>query len=350
MYKKSALFIILFSLFFSLSIVFSSTVKASFWSSLFGKPSSVLGEDDEKDSEDTTDSEQNDEKDSEDKADEIEMENEQEQEQEHKEVRNRANTEETIQNKNGTTTTIKREIEGNQEKVQMRTYDATGNKIGEVEYEGDDKAKELQVKNYNAYTLEQLKNLKLQTSDGKILELQVNGREGATESKVEYDSENKELKVKVKNKVKSETETETENMEEDSELKIKVGGDGFKLTQGEYNALLNYPISVNEETGEVYVTTGNGSQIILEEMPESIVNRARLADSVKSVDKVELNLVNKDTADSSLEYTVKGTKSQKLLGVFSVNIPISLKYSAQNGDLLDSSQTTLNKILDLLSF
>ena len=236
-------------------------------------------------------------------------------------------TRETITNPDGTTTEIRRKTDGDETKVEFRTFDAAGNKIMVEKFESKEGEEKSRVKTYDE-TGTKLTDLRLETEDGKEIEFRV--KEGETElSRVKFDAEDQKLIIRTNDEANS--------------LTIKISGGNFVLTRGGINALSNFPITIDDETGQIFVETPNGN-IELKVMPDSIIERAQLADAAVVNEDLELS------SEDKLEYKLAGAKSEKLLGIFQVRIPSQLIYSAETGEFLKSEQGFITRVLDLFSF
>jgi hypothetical protein len=212
------------------------------------------------------------------------------------------------------------ETKDGETKSESKTYDTNGNTLTEV---------------------------KLESKDGKKLELKT--KQNGTESKVKFDAEKQELEIETEdNEIDDDTNeiNETENTE--SKLKIKVVGDSFEISRKGINAQSKFPLVVDETTGAIFVKTPNG-EVQLKAMPDTIVEKAKAASNLDTIDTVELN-DSADEADDTIEFTLTGTKSQNLLGVFEMQIPTTVTYDANTGEFIKSDQTLTNRIIDLFSF
>ena len=246
---------------------------------------------------------------------------------------NESKTRETITNSDGTTTEVRREVKDDEVKVEFRTFDDEGNKIKVEKYESDEDEEKTRVKVYDTDGTK-LSDLRLETKDGKRVEFRV--KEGETElSRVRYDANDQKLIIRM---------DETESEGDESSLVIRQKDDSFQITRGGINALVNFPITVDDETGEVFVETPNGN-VALKAMPDTILEKALLSDETESIDSLELV-----GDEDQLRYRLTGTKTENLLGIFQVEIPTQLIYDAETEDFLSSEQSTLTRILDLFSF
>ena len=173
------------------------------------------------------------------------------------------------------------------------------------------------------------------TEDGKELELRT--KEGTSELlSVEVDSGNKEIKVRTNG-----------NDSENSKLHISVDGTNFKLVRDGVTAESSFPLTIDDESGQVLVQTPIGD-IDLKTMPDTIVSKAVSIDGMSEV--VSVSIDDEKLETSNLQYVLTGFKSENFLGMFRVKFPTSLVYDVQTGELVSSEQTFTTKAIDLLSF
>lgn len=195
-------------------------------------------------------------------------------------------TEERVQNNDGTYSIIKKELENDKTKIETKTYDAFGKLLKEEKYEGSDE-----------------------------------GIESETE-----DSSGNKLKVRV----------------EDNKILIKSEG---------VTGLDNFPLFLDKADGNIYVQTQNG-EVKLGVMPQAILEKAESSDDIDSIEEIEIES-DDDSGDddtSKLEFRLKANKSEKLLGLFELEIPATVYYDAQTGEYLRSERSFINNILAFLSF
>ena len=319
-------------------------------------------DDKDEDKDDDRDDDKNDDKDEEDDDDKAEKENEKRKEEAKKEAShkiyekrkaerkvetNKQKTTERVTNVDGTYSIIEKEIEGTETKYKVKTYDANNNLIGKGETETKDGETKSESKTYdtNGNTLTEVK---LESKDGKKLELKT--KQNGTESKVKFDAEKQELEIETEDNEIDDDDAnelnETENTE--SKLKIKVVGDSFEISRKGINAQSKFPLVVDETTGAIFVKTPNG-EVKLGAMPDTIVEKAKTSSNLDTVDSVELD-DSVDETDDTIEFTLTGTKSQNLFGVFEMQIPTTVTYDANTGEFIKSDQTLTNRIIDLFSF
>lgn len=173
--------------------------------------------------------------------------------------------------------------------------------------------------------------IKIEKEDGKLM-LKKEYQDG----KEEKMGEDKMIKVKEKR---------------GEELTIENDKQEAVLRRGKVKARTNFPLSINPDTNELVVTTPAGSKVV-SVLPDTAVKAL--------VDNGVLSTVEKDSTgeavaklteeNNQLMYEVQGENKQKILGLFSVNIPKKVKISAQTGKVVKVEQPFFAKILDLFAF
>ncbi len=158
-------------------------------------------------------------------------------------------------------------------------------------------------------------------------------------SRVKFDVEKQELVVRS---------NESDSESDEDKLRIKMRGENFLLTRNGADALSKFPLIVDDATGQVLVQTPNG-EISLGVMPDTIIEKAEASENIDNVSGVELEVGDASTG-SSLEFKMFGTKSEKLLGMFTLQIPSIVIYNAQTGEFVRDEKTFVTKLLDLFSF
>lgn len=278
----------------------------------------VLGDDDKEDHED---------------EDKDEQEQEQEHEEEDKED-DSFHSEEQIKNSNGTTTYIKRETESGKDKVELKTYDASGKLIEErklSQEDSDDGSREFELENY-VYNNGDLQELKIKNKEGKELEISI--KEGVTKgasSRVQYEVAEQQLKIKPSGS--------------NREIFITPKDNYFEVYDGASTAKVELPISINSSTGEVFIETIVGL-VRVGISPQKALEIAQ--DSNGSIhDENEIKLVE---GGNGLEYKVSTQKQEKLLGLIMVPVDVEYTVDAETGEYTGVNQGFWTKILDLMSF
>lgn len=175
-------------------------------------------------------------------------------------------------------------------------------------------------------------------------------------SKIEISSEDGRLSIKAKKPNGTEIQLQEDSLSkinealknEDVEIATSAGS-GFLLRKGQFEAETHFPLSINPNTNTLTVTTPAGEKDVTV-LPDQAVNN--LIDQ-KQIDRVSsssastgiiLGLFNNNPA-----FQISGSDSKKLLGFIPVNIDKTSVVSAQTGSILQTNESIINKILDLLS-
>lgn len=251
-------------------------------------------------------------------------------------------SQEFVKNADGTITEIRREMKSDG-KISVRyvTRDANGNKLEDRrgEYDPKEGEEKIRIKTYDQFG-NQLSDFEMETKDGKKLEVQV--KEGEQDvAHVKYDVDDEELEIRTGN---SDFAMADEDVGLENKIKIRAAGDQFLITRQGVGVEANFPIIVDNATGKIFVKTPVGD-VELKAMPDTIVEKAKAAKSVDVVEDVSLA-----SDDEDVHYVVTGTRFERLLGLFTVNIPSRLRFDAQTGDFVQSQEPFFSRVLDLFSF
>ncbi len=190
-------------------------------------------------------------------------------------------------------------------------------------------------------------------------------REGNLRTK--YEVKNREIKIETKVKkgedeIEPEDEAEDEALEdaenemEKEDIKVATAPGQVALIQKRIGALTNFPLSVSPATRELTVTTPAGIKVVTVLPQEAVGNMlaGRVMDDVIS-EKVDNslasvpNMVKLETENGVLGYKVKGTKTHKLLGFIPIKTKVEAFVSAENGQVVESSQSLLGRILNRIA-
>ncbi len=148
---------------------------------------------------------------------------------------------------------------------------------------------------------------------------------------------------------------QTKEMEK-ADFKIASGSGQTALVNKRVGALSSFPLSVNPKTKELTVTTPAGVKVVTV-LPQKAVDNmlaAHVMDDVisekgnNSLASVP-NLVKLETKNGVLGYQIKGTKTHKLLGIIPIKTGVDTFVSAENGQVAESSQSLLGRILNRIA-
>lgn len=101
----------------------------------------------------------------------------------------------------------------------------------------------------------------------------------------------------------------------------------------------NLPISLDNQTHELTVTTPNGTKT-LTVLPDEAANIATSSGIQNQVDNVSLN-----QGTNNPVFTVDGFKSGRLFGLFNVSTPIQTQIDATTGQIINTEQSFLSRLL-----
>lgn len=118
-------------------------------------------------------------------------------------------------------------------------------------------------------------------------------------------------------------------------------------------ALSSFPLSVNPKTNELTVTTPAGTKVVTvlpQQAVDNMLASKVMTDVTSEEGKSSLasvpNLVKLEFRNNVLGYTIKGTKTHKLLGLIPVKTTVEVFVSAENGQVVETNESLFAKILN----
>lgn len=245
-------------------------------------------------------------------------------------------TKTTVNNPDGTRTEVTTKVDGDETKVTELTYDQNGNLIMKKQTEQEGVKGEVKTTTYDIYG-NKLSQVEMKTLDGQIIKIESDDEEDGDDAEADgvemkYDAQNQRLII------------ESEQGDAESRLVIAVDGDNFTITQAGYRAAADFPMTVDEATGAITIQTSAGP-IALKALPGTIVQSALNSGEINVISGTDI-----EESDHKIVYTLTGTKFEKLLGIFTVEIPVEVEYDGQSGQFMDSSTSFFSGILDIFSF
>ena len=205
------------------------------------------------------------------------------------------------------------------------------------------------------------------------------GEDGEVEDEEEL--ENDELDVEV----------ETGDGEEEINVELKGNKFVFNESEASIEATSKFPLSINIATNELMVTTPKGTKIVTV-LPQQAVDNMIRVGHVDVIDptpdgeespspepsespsvspeasgspeasaspevseapestETETTTVTLEEENGQLIYVFSGKSKQKFLGIFTVQVPRTLKVSAEDGSLVGIQQNVLATLLDAFSY
>ena len=213
--------------------------------------------------------------------------------------------------------------------------------------------------------------------------VRIRTREEEGRTRVDIYEGGRKLRIETRNgitivKIENEEEEEIEEveLEEDEELEVEASGGArleirtrlnrILLRQGLVSALTDFPVSVDQETGALTITTPAGTRVvtvlpeeavenmlaaniidvILRNIPEPIASPTESPEpEISSTQAIEIK-----EEDGEVVYVLEGATEERFLGLINVLIPRTVLVSAESGQVLNIRLPLISRILELLSF
>lgn len=184
--------------------------------------------------------------------------------------------------------------------------------------------------------------IKFEVKDGKV-EVETKVRTGENEAVLKNEAENEAVK-----EITAELEKE--------DVKIATAPGQIALVNKRVGALSNFPISVDPTTRQLIVTTPAGTKVVAV-LPQKAIDNMLASHVMDDVVSEKVNnslgsipdLVSLETKNGVLVYKVKGNKIHKLLGLIPIKTGVEAFVSAENGQVIESTDSLLGRILNRLA-
>ncbi len=210
----------------------------------------------------------------------------------------------------------------------------------------------------------------IETADGQKIKTKVED-DGTTkveiergQLKVKYVFENGVLKLKAENESGKEVELEDDELDEvESELEddgIKIASASGRpvLSRNKIGAQTDFPLSIDVGTNQLIVSTPAGQKVVTV-LPDQAVQNLLATNIINRVDSTGLDttgelgaldsVIRLEMRNDEAVYRVKGVKTRKLFGLFSVNNSATIFVSSESGLPVAQEQSLLANIVDSLS-
>lgn len=232
--------------------------------------------------------------------------------------------------------------------------------------------------------------IEIESSDGAKFKSKVED-DGKSETKIRFGNLRIEIKVengrvvtKVKNENDEEVELEDDEEDElfeefedeleDDDIELATGSAQLGFIQKGNKVRTNFPLSVNPQTGELFVSTPAGEKVvailpdvaIANMIAAGIITRTETPQTPPAVEPpggtpsatsssivvptVEGAAIGLEEFEGKIVYKIDGVKDEKFAGFVPVSIKVKAIVSAENGELVDINQGFLTRLLDILSF
>lgn len=166
----------------------------------------------------------------------------------------------------------------------------------------------------------------------------------ATKVKFEFKDDRPVVKVETE-QGEEEIENEVENESvEVAETEVQAENDSLVLKKGGVSARTTIPVTIDREAGTLSVTTPSGNQI-LRILPDQALNKITNEGLLDPTNETNLEFEN-----GALVYKITGTKSERLLGLFPVDLEKTVSLSADTNEIANITEDLTTRILDAISF
>ncbi len=140
-----------------------------------------------------------------------------------------------------------------------------------------------------------------------------------------------------------------------SGIKIATAGGKLLISRNNIGATSNFPLQVDLNTNQLIVTTPAGTKVVTVLPDQAVQNMLAanvisrlgapaLKEATSTAQVIQLGLKNNIPV-----YEIPGIKQFNLLGFIPVDRPITALVSADTGELINTEQSLLTRIIDLLS-
>lgn len=270
--------------------------------------------------------------------------------------------EKIIINSNGTKTVVKEEYDTEKTQVQINTYGNDGEKIDEKRYKSEGIKKEKPMLKTYGIDNNKLSELKYRTKSGEEVSLIVDGNDNKI-SRLYYDENKNQLilsvpeidNIEVDNgSIDKEVENELsgntdENIFDDDETKLVLRAhnddEAFEMRHLGKSVYTKYQLKVNDDTGKLYLVAAD-KDIEISVFPDMVKEKIDKYYKVSADDVLEL--VSDDT-NTKIIYKLETEKTERLLGLINVKIPVLLQYNINTNELSESTESIFAKVLDYIS-
>lgn len=185
-------------------------------------------------------------------------------------------------------------------------------------------------------------------------EIEVEGDKLKIKQKIK-DASGREIEKKIELKAGEELEIESQDGDEKKKFKLKADGtNSLAIEKDGVTAKSNLPITVNENN-ELVVTHPDGTTKIVAFMPDQALKMLKELNITPIVpgsadDTLEDNMPVLEDEDGESVYKIDGQKEEKILGLFKVAYKTKAVVSAENGELIRTELSGLDRFLSIFSF
>ncbi len=186
------------------------------------------------------------------------------------------------------------------------------------------------------------------------------------ELKIKYRFENGSLLAKVENEEGEEVEVEEDELNElENKIETKLEKEGIKVTsqgaallfsKNNIAALSRLPLAISTETNKLIVTTPKGERLVAV-LPDDAVNRIFKLNVIDSLENAassglsggEKQDIELTTRNDELVYKILGKRTYRLFAFIPIQASVEAQVSAETGQLVSVDKPIFTRFIDLFS-
>lgn len=263
--------------------------------------------------------------------------------------------------KNEVRSEMKTEFKNDERKTEMKSTDGIRERF---EFKSGENKREFENRGIK---------IKMEQKDGQ-LKMKTKNELTGEETELETRTENKQRPEKTEpreprelqepqepqeNESEIERKAETEVMrirerDDKNEIKVNTKNGEFVIDKNRVGATTNFPLSVDLSTNTLTVITPAGEkqvtilpdQAVQNMLSRNVIDRVSGQSADNSANRVKMS----QKSDGSLVYEVEGEKQEKLFGLVTLKFKKTALVSVETGELLETKETFVNRLLGLISF
>ena len=141
----------------------------------------------------------------------------------------------------------------------------------------------------------------------------------------------------------------------DKDVKVSsTSGDGFSIESGQIHAETHFPLSVDPTTHTLTVTTPTGTKEVTV-LPDQAVQNLLQHQILSTINQssgsgTTTNTISLTQVNNQPVFAVPGQSDKKLLGLFPVSFDKTVFVSTQTGQVIQTQENFISKLLETLSF
>lgn len=129
-----------------------------------------------------------------------------------------------------------------------------------------------------------------------------------------------------------------------SEITIKTEDGRLKVESEGEDAVSNFPLSVDQSTGQLQVTTPNGVRTI-RILPKQAAQVAQTAGVQNLIQNMQLDQNSNQNSQDKMVFKVQGVKTGSLFGLIPISMPVESEIGAETGDIVNVNQPLILTLL-----